>query len=159
MGREHYTLLKSSLPLGGFQFVVSRCSARFTSCHPIRLRLGSWLNGSEKVPPETAGNLFPGKWEADLGQGHDTHVESHNRHTYRHRSQTAAGEKGTLRLDTLLGANSGGKELSTMSSVRTSELYPVTCCYPEHYTFFVLPKAAKSGHFSVISRLAVVVRS
>lgn len=106
-------------------------------------------------PPETAGNLFlaNGKqiWDRDV-----TRTWSHNRHTYRHRSQTAPGEKGTLRLDTLLGADSRGKELSTISSVRTSGPHPVACCYPEYYTFSVLPMAAKSGHFSIISRLAVV---
>lgn len=37
-------------------------------------------------PPETAGNLVPSKWEADLGQGCNVYVESHSRHTYRHRS-------------------------------------------------------------------------
>lgn len=58
MGREHYTLLKSSLSLGGFQLVVSFCSARFTSCHPICLRLGSWLNSSEKVPKKQQGIWF-----------------------------------------------------------------------------------------------------
>lgn len=26
-------------------------------------------------PPETAGNLIPGKWEADWGQGCDTYKE------------------------------------------------------------------------------------
>lgn len=30
-------------------------------------------------PPETAGNLVLGKWEADLGQGGDMNGESHNR--------------------------------------------------------------------------------
>lgn len=107
-------------------------------------------------PSETAGNLVPGKWELDLGQGRDTHVESHNRHTYRHRSQMAPSEKGTLKLDTLLGADSGGKELSTMSSACTSGPHPVACCYPEYYTFSVLPMAAKSGLFFIISQLAVL---
>lgn len=56
-------------------------------------------------PPETAGNLVPGKWEVDSGQGNDMHIESRNRHTYR--SQTAPGEKGTLRLDMSLGEDNG----------------------------------------------------
>lgn len=107
-------------------------------------------------PQETAGNLVPGKWEADLGQGSDTHVESHNRYTYRHRSQTAPSETGRRRLDTLLGVDSRRKELPTMSSACTSGPHPVACCYPEYYTFSVLSMGAKSGHFSISSQLAVV---
>lgn len=84
------------------------------------------------------------------------HVESHNEHTYRHRNQTAPSEKDTLWLDTLLGVDTGGKELSTMSSACTSGPHPATYCYPEYYTSSVLHMAAKSGHFSIIFQFAVV---
>lgn len=32
-------------------------------------------------PPETAGRLVPGRWEADFEQGGDMRVESHSRST------------------------------------------------------------------------------
>lgn len=41
----------------------------------------AWVMAQQlrESPPETAGNLLPGKWEADLGQGGDMNGESHNR--------------------------------------------------------------------------------
>lgn len=76
-------------------------------------------------PPETAGSLIPGKWEADLGQGCDTYKESHYRCTYRHRSRKAHLERHT-KVDTPPGEDRERKELSTMSSACTSGPHPVT---------------------------------
>lgn len=107
-------------------------------------------------PPETAGNLLPGKWEADLGQGGDMNGESHNK-ACRHRSRTSPSEKDTLRLDMSPGANSGGRsflhELCLYVWTPSSHvLLPRTL----HF-FSVLLIDAKSGHFSIISQLTGVV--
>lgn len=99
----------------------------------------AWVMAEQlrESPPETAGNLLPGKWEADLGQGGDMNGESHNK-ACRHRSRTSPSEKDTLRLDMSPGANSGGR--SFLPRALPVRLDPIqSCAAIQNIALFLCP--------------------
>lgn len=87
-------------------------------------------------PPETARNLIPGKWEADLGQGCDTNKDSHYRCTYRHRSQMAPSRKahqdGTRHQERI------GKRRRTLQWALPAHPDPIQL-HPKYYIFSASP--------------------